>query len=89
LINVNTPFKQYPKETNAKIELDLYDIRLDQHPFDDKKDLMNRKKKLIQLHKNKLRNPEKRLQNSKKDKYISKAEREKLALEADNTTQNK
>jgi len=50
---------------------------------------MNRKKKLIQLHKNKLRNPEKRLQNSKKDKYISKAEREKLALEADNTAQNK
>jgi len=50
---------------------------------------MNRKKKLIQLHKNKLRNPEKRLQNSKKDKYISKAEREKLALEADNIAQNK
>jgi len=52
---------------------------------------MNRKKKLIQLHKNKLRNPEKRLQNSKKDKYISKAERAKLALEveADNTAQNK
>jgi len=50
---------------------------------------MNRKKKLIQLHKNKLRNPEKRLQNSKKEKYISKAERAKLALEADNTSQNK
>ena len=41
---------------------------------------MNRKKKLIQLHKNKLRNPEKRLQNSKKDKYISKAERANIAL---------
>jgi len=52
---------------------------------------MNRKKKLIQLHKNKLRNPEKRLQDSKKDKYISKAERAKLALEleADSSTQNK
>ncbi len=50
---------------------------------------MNRKKKLIQLHKNKLRNPEKRLQDSKKDKYISKAERARLALEADNTSQNK
>jgi len=48
---------------------------------------MNRKKKLIQLHKNKLRNPEKRLQNSKKEKYISKAERAKLALEANNVTQ--
>ncbi|MBL1319844.1 MAG: DUF2986 domain-containing protein [Methylophaga sp.] len=48
---------------------------------------MNRKKKLIQLHKNKLRNPEKRLQDSKKDKYISKAERAKLAFDADNTTQ--
>ena len=41
---------------------------------------MNRKKKLIQLHKNKLRNPEKRLQNSKKPKYISKADRAKLEL---------
>jgi len=41
---------------------------------------MNRKKKLIQLHKNKLKNPENRLQNSKKDKYISKAERAKIAL---------
>jgi len=50
---------------------------------------MNRKKKLIQLHKNKLRNPEKRLQDSKKDKYISKAERAKLALEADDMTQDK
>ncbi len=50
---------------------------------------MNRKKKLIQLHKNKLRNAEKRLQDSKKDRYISKAERVRLALEADNTTQNK
>ena len=50
---------------------------------------MNRKKKLIQLHKNKLRNPEKRLQNSKKDKYISKADREKLALESDSSAQNK
>jgi len=50
---------------------------------------MNRKKKLIQLHKNKLRNPEKRLQDSKKDKYISKAERAKLALEADNAPQDK
>jgi hypothetical protein len=45
---------------------------------------MNRKKKIIQLHKNKLRNPEKQLQESKKDKYISKAERAKLALEAVN-----
>ncbi len=50
---------------------------------------MNRKKKLIQLHKNKLRNPEKRLQDSKKDKYISKAERVRLALDADNTVKNK
>jgi len=50
---------------------------------------MNRKKKLIQLHKNKLRNLEKRVQDSKKEKYISKAERAKLALEADNTAQNK
>ena len=50
---------------------------------------MNRKKKLIQLHKNKLRNPEKRLQNSKKEKYISKAERAKLALDANTSTQNK
>ena len=49
---------------------------------------MNRKKKLIQLHKNKLKNPEKRLQDSKKEKYISKAERAKLALEAENTTEN-
>jgi hypothetical protein len=50
---------------------------------------MNRKKKIIQLHKNKLRNPEKRLQDSKKEKYISKAERARLALEADNETQHK
>jgi hypothetical protein len=50
---------------------------------------MNRKKKIIQLHKNSLRNPEKRLQNSKKEKYISKADRAKLALEAENVTQNK
>ena len=51
---------------------------------------MNRKKKLIQLHKNKLRNPEKRLQDSKKEKYISKAERAKMTLEAEaeNTTEN-
>lgn len=41
---------------------------------------MNHKKKLIQRHKNKLRNPEKRLQNSKKPKYISKAKRAELAL---------
>lgn len=47
---------------------------------------MNRKKKIIQLHKNKLRNPEKRLQDSKKEKYISKAERAKLALELGNAT---
>ena len=59
------------------------------HSLDDKKDLMNRKKKIIQLHKNSLRNPEKRLQNSKKEKYISKADRAKLALEAENVTQNK
>ncbi|MEO1888992.1 MAG: DUF2986 domain-containing protein [Cycloclasticus sp.] len=50
---------------------------------------MNRQKKIIQLHKNKLRNSEKRLQKSKKDKYISKAERAKLVLEAENTTKNK
>ena len=49
---------------------------------------MNRKKKLIQLHKNKLRNPEKRLQDSKKEKYISKAERAKLALETNSSTQD-
>jgi len=57
--------------------------------IDDKKDIMNRKKKLIQLHKNKLRNPEKRLQDSKKSKYISKAERARLALEGDKLTLNK
>jgi len=68
--------------------LRLYDICIDQHPIDDKKNLMNRKKKLIQLHKNKLRNHEKRLQDSKKDKYISKAERAKLALEVDNTAED-
>jgi hypothetical protein len=45
---------------------------------------MNRKKKIIELHKNKLKNPEKRLQDSKKEKYVSKAVRAKLALEADN-----
>jgi prophage maintenance system killer protein len=50
---------------------------------------MNRKKKIIELHKNKLKNPEKRLQNSKKEKYISKAERAKLAFEADNVTDSK
>jgi hypothetical protein len=50
---------------------------------------MNRKKKIIQLHKNSLRNPEKKLQNSKKEKYISKADRAKLALEADNATLEK
>lgn len=49
---------------------------------------MNRKKKIIQLHKNKLRNPEKKLQNSKKEKYISKAERAKLALKAGDETQD-
>ena len=59
------------------------------HSLDDKKYLMNRKKKIIQLHKNSLRNPEKRLQNSKKEKYISKADRAKLALEADNATLEK
>jgi len=41
------------------------------------------------LQKKKLRNTEKRLQKSKKDKYISKAEKAKLVLEADNTTKNK
>jgi len=50
---------------------------------------MNRQKKIIQLQKKKLRNTEKRLQKSKEDKYISKAERAKLVLEADNTTKNK
>jgi hypothetical protein len=50
---------------------------------------MNRKKKIIQLHKNSLRNPEKRLQNSKKEKYVSKADRAKLALEADKATIDK
>jgi hypothetical protein len=49
--------------------------------------LMNRMKKLIQIHKSKQRNPEKRIQNSKKEKYISKAERAKLALEAENQAQ--
>jgi len=44
---------------------------------------MNRQKKIIQLQKKKLRNTEKRLQKSKKDKYISKAERAKLVLEAE------
>jgi hypothetical protein len=49
---------------------------------------MNRKKKLIQLHKKKSRgNPEKRLQNSKKEKYVSKAERAKLVLELENEVQ--
>lgn len=59
------------------------------YSLDDKTDLMNRKKKIIQLHKNSLRNPEKKLQNSKKEKYISKADRAKLALEADNATLEK
>jgi hypothetical protein len=49
---------------------------------------MNRKKKIIQLHKNKLRNPEKRLQDSKKEKYVSKAERAKRALALENTAQD-
>jgi hypothetical protein len=49
---------------------------------------MNRKKKLIQLLKKKSRgNPEKRLQNSKKEKYVSKAERAKLVLELENEVQ--
>lgn len=49
---------------------------------------MNRKKKLIQLLKKKSRgNPEKRLQNSKKEKYVSKAERAKQALELENEVQ--
>lgn len=49
---------------------------------------MNRKKKLIQILKKKSRNnPEKRLQNSKKEKYVSKAERAKLALELENKAQ--
>jgi hypothetical protein len=49
---------------------------------------MNRKKKLIQILKKKTRkNPEKRLQNSKKEKYVSKADRAKLALELENNAQ--
>lgn len=76
-----------PKQTKAKALLNLYDIGLTLHSLDDKKDLMNRKKKIIQLHKNKLRNPEKRLQDSKKEKYISKAERAKLELETTNAAQ--
>ncbi len=48
---------------------------------------MNRKKKLIELHKKKLKKPDTRQQNSKKAKYVSKAERAKLALETDDTTQ--
>ena len=57
--------------------------------IDNKQGLMNRQKKIVKLQKNKLRNAEKRLQESKKDKYVSKSERARLALEADNTTQNK
>jgi len=49
---------------------------------------MNRKKKIIERLKQKSKNPDKRLQNSKKEKYISKAERAKLKLEAESTTQN-
>ncbi len=50
---------------------------------------MNRKKKLIQILKKKTRsNQEKRLQNSKKEKYVSKAERAKLALALENKTQS-
>ncbi|MBT3505948.1 MAG: DUF2986 domain-containing protein [Piscirickettsiaceae bacterium] len=49
---------------------------------------MNRKKKIIQLHKNKLRNPEKKLQDSKKEKYVSKAERAKRALALENAAQD-
>ena len=41
------------------------------------------------LQKNTLRNAEKRLQARQKDKYISKAERARLALVDDNTAQNK
>tara|TARA_R110002111_G_scaffold45077_2_gene81816 strand:+ start:320 stop:490 length:171 start_codon:yes stop_codon:yes gene_type:complete len=48
---------------------------------------MNRKKKIIELHKKKWKKTDKRLQNSTKPKYISKAERAKLALEAENQTQ--
>jgi len=39
---------------------------------------MNRKKKLIERIKQKSKNPDKRLQNSKKEKYVSKADRAKL-----------
>ena len=50
---------------------------------------MNRKKKLIQILKKKTRsNQEKRLQNSKKEKYVSKAERAKLALALEKKAQS-
>lgn len=49
---------------------------------------MNRKQRIINLLKKKSKKPDKSLQNRKKEKYISKAERAKLALEAENTNQN-
>lgn len=44
---------------------------------------MNRKKKINQVLKSKLKKANAKLQKSNKPKYISKAEREKLALEAE------
>lgn len=58
---------------------------LGKHSLDNKIDLMNRKKKIIELHKKKWKKTDKRLQNSKKEKYVSKADRAKLGLEADIT----
>ena len=50
---------------------------------------MNRKQRIIDLLKKKSKKPDNRLQNRNKEKYISKADRAKLALEAENTTQDK
>jgi hypothetical protein len=49
---------------------------------------MNRKKKLLERIKQKTKNPDNRIQNSKKEKYISKAERAKQLSVADTETQN-
>ena len=49
---------------------------------------MNRKKKIIALHKKKWKKTDKRLQNSNKEKYVSKADRAKQALEAEDTAQS-
>lgn len=47
---------------------------------------MNRKKKINQTLKSKLKKANAKLQKSTKPKYVSKAEREKLALENNENT---